>query len=309
MSKFDYLLVRRALIVHNLKLRALRLHVEPYIYEPFKNRAPVLSAPKVVVAGLGRCGTTLLTDVTTRSRRNIHYHTNVPLAYRISAKCMHVVNDYIEKFRIEKFRRMIKRMAVEEGKSRDEIELPFLLPSFGHIVQATKLMDLSKTHSYPFPDRPLPSHVRVIWMFGNPMTISVSLSNMFLHDPAMQKQFVRDHNANMETPFYKYHDDLLTRDTLMLERHFDAWYRPHAFPFLSVRYEAMERAEVRQAIADFVGFPLQFPRWEKRSTKWRSHPQRAQLEAAYGRLHAKVEAAEDVKLWQPEAVRPEWQER
>ena len=71
----------------------------------------------------------------------------------------------------------------------------------------------------------------------------------------------------------------------------------------------MERAEVRQTIADFVGFPLQFPRWKERNTKWQSHPQRAQLEAAYARLHAKVEAAEDVKLWQPEAVRPEWQER
>jgi len=204
---------------------------------------------------------------------------------------------------------MIKRVAVEEGKSIDIIKLPFLLPSFGHIVQSGKPIDYPKTHSYPFPDRPLPSNVRVIWMFGNPMAIAVSLSNIFLDDPARQKKFLREHNTNMESPFYKYHDDVLTRDTYMLERHFDAWYRPHAFPFLSVRYEAMERAEVRQAIADFVGFPLHFPRWKGHRAKWQSHPQRAQLEAAYGRLHAKVEAAEDVKLWQPEAVRPEWQER
>ena len=281
----------------------MRLHVEPYIYKPFKNRASVLSAPTVVVAGLGRCGTTLLTHVIARSR-HIHYSTNMPLAYRLSAKCMQVANDYIEKRRSKK-----ERVAVEKGKPRELIQPPFLLPSFGHIIQSRKLIDFPKTHSYPFPDRPLPSHVRVLWIFGNPMTIAVSLSNIFLHDPAKRKEFFLQHSLNIEIPFHKYHDDVLTRDTYMLERHFDAWYRPHAFPFLSVKYESMERAEVRQAIADFVGFPLQFPRWKERNTKWRSHPQHAQLEAAYARLHAKVEAAEDVKLWQPEAVRPEWQER
>ena len=205
---------------------------------------------------------------------------------------------------------MVERVAVAgikpKGKPRDKIKLP----SFGHIVRSAKHSShIYKIHSYPFPDRPLPSRVRVIWMFGNPMMIAVSLSNRFLQDPAKRENFVSQHVSNMETPFYKYYDDVLTWDICMLERHFDAWYRPHAFPFLSVRYEAMERTEVRRAIADFIGFPLQFPRWEKRSTKWQSHPQLAQLEAAYGQLHAKIEAAEDVKLWQPEAIRPEWQER
>ena len=213
---------------------------------------------------------------------------------------MHAVKYYIGKVKSR-----IERVAVGGGEHKGRRSIK--LPSFGYIIRSAKYSYVYKSHSYPFPDRPLLPHVRVIWMFGNPMMIAASLSNKFLHDPARKKQFVRAHNAHMETPFCKYHDDVLTRDTFMLERHFDAWYRPHAFPFLSVRYEAMERAEVRQAIADFVGFPLQFPRWEKRRTKWRSHPQRAQLEAAYGRLHAKVEAAEDVKLWQPEAVRPEWQ--
>ena len=260
------------------------LTIEPYIYKLFKNRAPELSAPTVVVAGLGRCGTTLLMDAIIRSR-TIHYYSRY--GSRNTRYYRHVA----------------------EGGETPKRKRKLRLLSFGHIVWSAKYSHVYKIHSYPFPDRPLPPHVRVIWMFGNPMMIAASLSNRFLHDPAKRKDFLLKHILNMETPCYKYHDDVLTRDIYMLERHFDTWHRPHAFPFLSVRYEAMERAEVRQAIADFVGFPLQFPRWEERRTKWRSHPQRAQLEAAYGRLHAKVEAAEDVKLWQPEAVRPEWQER
>ena len=187
--------------------------VEPYIYKP-KKRAPVLSPP-AVVAGLGRCGTTLLSNVIDQSRVN-YYHTNMYLAYRayrISAKCMQVANDYIEKRRGTK-----ERVAVGEGKHKDTI----LLPSFGRIVRSAKPRYHSKTHSYPFPDRPLPSNIRIIWMFGNPMMIAVFLSSKLVHKAAEWKIFMRAHNANMEIPFRKYHDDVLTRDTYMLERHFDA---------------------------------------------------------------------------------------
>ena len=266
-----------------------------YIHTPsVKERFLLRSAPTVVVAGLGRCGTSLLTSVNSHGM-HVRYYPHVPLKYAIAAVYLCLGKGDTEDWNRG---RLIKRNTPGSA-----------LAPFGYIIRAAKRGYVYKIHGYPFPNRPLPSHVRIIWMFGNPMMTAASSHNMYPNDPVKRERWHMEHYTHLEAPHYKHHDEILARDTCMLERHFDAWYRPHAFPFLSVRYEAMERAEVCQAIADFVGLPLQFPRWEKRRTKWQSHPQRAQLEAAYARLHAKVEAAEDVKLWQPEAVCPEWQER
>jgi len=265
-----------------------------YIYTPsIKEHLNLLSAPTVVVAGLGRCGTTLLTSVSSHGM-HVRYYPHTPLQYAIAA-----VYSCLGKGDTEDWNR--RRLTHKSTETR--------LASFGYIIRVAKRGYVYKIHGYPFPDRPLPSHVRVIWMFGNPMMIAASVRNIYPSNSVGRENWHILHYRHTESPHYKHRDEILARDTCMLERHFDAWYRPHAFPFLSVRYEALEKAEVRQAITDFVGLPLQFPRWKRRRTKWQSHPQRAQLEAAYGRLQAKVEAAEDVKRWQSSAVRLEWQER
>ncbi len=266
-----------------------------------------LSAPTVVVAGLGRCGTTLMVNTIGRGMDAL-YHPYALFWENSEAAIFTGISEFFAERKGDPSRRS--------------------LPTFGSISQAakTKRGYVYKTHSYPFPDIPLPRRVRIIWMFGNPMTIAASTNNMQASQGMMQKEkgnMYHNMNSNqamqkkiwnihhyrhLESPHYQEYDEILTRDTCLLERHFDAWYRPHAFPFLSVRYESLREPQVQQAVADFVGLPLRFRPWKPRATDWQSHPRRAELEATYGRLHAKVEAAEDTKIWQAEKVRPEWQE-
>lgn len=138
-----------------------------------------------------------------------------------------------------------------------------------------------KTHSLAPPSLPL--DVRPVFLFGDPVRAVVS---------TMNKRFDNNHFLNCgycgnEPP------RIYERDDLGYERIFDSWMRPHDFPVLAVRYEAM--FEHQDAIANFVGFPVTFPRQRRRATQVPSGLQR-KLSSVYASLIKKVQEAPDVQV-------------
>ena len=248
------------------------------------------SAPAVVVAGLGRCGTWSMTEAAGRYLDE-WYHNIRPEERNFPYSAVYY---YMGKIDPENMPRIFSPVRPA-------------MAAFGHIPAAL-CGRVYKTHAYPFPDQPLPPHVRVLWMFGNPLNIVASIADIFAGDLTQRERFYEDHYRNLESPHYAHRAEILTRDTLMLERQFDAWYRPHAFRFLSLRYEAMYRPAVWRTVENFLGLPLPLLPQKERRANWSSHPRSAQMMATYGRLHEKIEAAEDVKIWPAAPLRPQWRE-
>ena len=147
---------------------------------------------------------------------------------------------------------------------------------------------LYKTHSAP-PVR-LPPHVKLVFMFGDPMNAALSGYKEFSKEN--DKHF--QHIGASEVPD---REDIFSRDVLMLEQHFDAWYQRQGFDFISVRYETLYTEETQSMLAEYLGFRLKLPPYRQRSTDWRQHERRDELAATYAGIGNKIEAADDCRIW------------
>jgi hypothetical protein len=143
---------------------------------------------------------------------------------------------------------------------------------------------LGKTHGMPPTE--WPTEAKVLWCFGNPMNTIVSckrLGSSFLKAHAFRLGADPEQTANV------YYEDVLG-----LDKHFDAWYNTTGVRLATVKYEAL--FENRFKIQRFVGLDMKFPIYKKRESDWRSHLMSYELQATYGKLAAKIEAAEDFKV-------------
>ncbi len=147
-----------------------------------------------------------------------------------------------------------------------------------------------KTHHYP-PDS-LPENVRLIFMFGNPMNIALSVHRRI-------NKWGRDHHDHLGSDGFVSNDSVIGSDTLQLSRLFDAWYRPQGFGFMTIRYESLYEPPVRAALNDYVGFDVPLASRRARETDWESHPDSSLLLETYGELAARIDQAEDCKVWGP----------
>lgn len=145
-----------------------------------------------------------------------------------------------------------------------------------------------KTHS--FPPATLPSHVKLVFMFGDPMNAALSGYKEFSKEN--DKHF--QHIGASEVPD---REEIFSRDALMLEQHFDAWHQQQGFDFVSVRYETLYTEKTQSILAEYLGFRLKLPPYRPRSTDWRQHERSSELETTYSGLNTKIEAAEDCKIW------------
>jgi hypothetical protein len=145
-----------------------------------------------------------------------------------------------------------------------------------------------KTHS--FPPATLPPHVKLVFMFGDPMNAALSGYKEF--NKENDKHF--QHIGASEVPD---REEIFSRDVLMLEEHFDAWYQRQGFDFISVRYETLYAEETQSILAEYLGFSLKLPPYRQRSTDWRQHDHGSELAATYSGLNAKIEAADDCRIW------------
>jgi hypothetical protein len=145
-----------------------------------------------------------------------------------------------------------------------------------------------KTHDYP-PDN-LPVNVKLIYMFGNPMNTAISA-----HKQINKWGYL--HHYHLNSKLYKFNNDLFYNDTLLLCKHFDAWYKEQNFEFISIKYEALYNAETIEVLSRFLGFPIDLIPFEKRESDYKIHPQKEHLIKTYGELNEKIKKAENVKVW------------
>lgn len=152
-----------------------------------------------------------------------------------------------------------------------------------------------KTHD-PQPPPTLGERLRVAFVFGDPYDAVVSIHANLGFEAAY---------AHAHSDAFEDHDEIFARDLMRLEEHFDRWYRPQGFPFVSVRYDALHEPETVRVLERHFGIRLNLPPWRKRESRWRTHPRREEMEATYGRLAERVAEAAPAKAWPADpGVRP-----
>jgi len=171
--------------------------------------------------------------------------------------------------------------------SRGVVKSKHFLSRFKDEKKYTK-GSIFKTHD--FPPTMLPPHVKLIFMFGNPMNAALSGYNEFTRPEA--KHF--HHIGATEVPD---REQVFSKDILMLERHFDTWYQQQGFDFISIRYETLYTEETLTMLAEYLGFDVHLPPYRPRSTDWNQHDRSEELEKTYGALNTKIESAENCKIW------------
>ena len=147
-----------------------------------------------------------------------------------------------------------------------------------------------KTHLYPTN---YPSNCKVVFTFGNPMDIVMSVikkSRDPSWGPAHYKNMAADWNRN---------NTILSEDVLNLEKMFDAFYQPQTCDTLCVRYETMWHNEDK--ISEFLGFEFNLPNKKERdATSMKKHLSKDQIKnfnTGYATIIEKINKAEDCKLW------------
>jgi len=148
----------------------------------------------------------------------------------------------------------------------------------------------SKTHDLPPPI--LPPHVKVIFLFGNPMNAALSAFNAFPKHPDV-------HFKHIDSPYTDERHLFYCRDVFQLTKQFDAWYKPQGVGLLTLRYETLYAEQTQETLQSFLGFELKMPPYRARKTDWQTHPLRAALQETYGALQKRVEAADDARIWLP----------
>lgn len=166
---------------------------------------------------------------------------------------------------------------------------PFFLKTLGKNQKYTKGF-IYETHDFPPPS--LPSHVKVVWLFGEPMSIALSAYNTFRTPGSIKR-----HYAHLSSPWAHHHDQIFVRDTLTLAEHFRAWYQPQSFECVSVCYETLYEEKTQQVLRAFLECPLVLRPYRPRNTNWRTHPRKHDILRTYKSLAEQIEQAEKVKIW------------
>ncbi len=153
-----------------------------------------------------------------------------------------------------------------------------------------------KTHDYP-TYVPVGARVRTIYTIADPFDIVLSLLKQ---EKDRSPNWIAQHFKHFRAD-YSLWPQMLERDALGLEAHFDAWTQSQPFPNLVIKYDALW--DHQDVLSDFVGVPVVLPPKRERAAKQVSIPddQRKQLEATYGALRAKVADFPAFQLYQPQA--------
>jgi len=173
------------------------------------------------------------------------------------------------------------------------IDSTFSIGSIMRLVRFEEMKELKrgicyKTHDFP-PDS-LQPHVKLLWLFGNPMNAVLSGYKTFAGSGKV-------HYHHINSPYANQHENAFNKDVFLLEDHFKAWYKGQNFEFLSVKYEALYKEDVRGTLNEFLGFDLKLLPFRKRETDWTTHSRKDELLQTYSALAKLVDQADDVKIW------------
>jgi len=142
-----------------------------------------------------------------------------------------------------------------------------------------------KTHDFA-PEK-LSGNVRVIFMFGNPLNITIATHKL-------KGEYLLGHYVHLHSK-YLGEGKHITQDVIQLEKNFDSWYCKQTFPLLTLRYETLY--DNLDTLIKFVGIDFEIEPKKERNTDWRTHPQNKILLNTYRKLLAKIKSAENIKIW------------
>jgi len=147
-----------------------------------------------------------------------------------------------------------------------------------------------KTHLYPTK---FPSNCRVIFTFGDPLDIVLSVLRKS-RDP----RWALAHFANLGADWNDF-PKIMQQDVLNLENMFDAFYKKQEFDIMCARYETLWDHE--SEMSDFLEFDFKMPeKIERVSNKQRkllSGDAIMTFEKGYSSLIKKINDAENLKIW------------
>lgn len=189
----------------------------------------------LIIAGMGRCGTTLMVNSLVKN----HYFISTDFTTRL------------------------KNMSFKKGY-------------------------LYKSHDYP--PRTLKKHVKVIYMFGNPMNTALSAHRRI-------NEWGAEHHEHLVSDLFEYNDSVIYQDTLRLKDNFLSWYKPQGFSFITIKYEELYNADVLANLSKYLGHDVKLLPQKQRFTDWHQSKFRDQLLNTYGDLQNMISMAESSKIW------------
>lgn len=220
----------------------------------------------IIVCSLGRCGSTMLVNSLANYYRRQSYRLDI---VRLDD---HIRTDLTS-----------DNSTIERGFDGEEsmaLRGQYLL---GHVY---------KSHDFPPPH--LPDHVKVIFLFGNPVDIVLSakeLDKRYLTGVDSRFTSLDLHIRNLRGNI-KQKADLFNKDVLRLEEQFNRWFEPQSFPILRLRYETMW--EHQSLIRSFIGIDaFKLPQKKQRKNYRAKYPEKilAKLESNYSQLDKKIKSA------------------
>lgn len=134
-------------------------------------------------------------------------------------------------------------------------------------------------------------HVKVIFLFRNPFNIAISAHKMI-------NDWGQRHHRNLCSVKFEPNDSVFYKDTMELEKNFDIWFQRHSFSFISIRYETLFEKETLNALNSYLQMKVKLLPRKPCQSQIEDHPQEASIRKTYGVLFEKIQAAEDVKVWE-----------
>ena len=150
--------------------------------------------------------------------------------------------------------------------------------------------------SHDFAPEYLPEGTKVVFLFGNPRHIIVSIKNN--ENRLGRNTWIKRHFLNLNSDFSKY-PQMLEKDVLNLEKNFDSYNSTHNYDILSVRYETMWNYQ--DEIGEFVGVDnLDLGKLKERDSvsalNDMSEEDVKMINKTYSSLISKIEQAPDINL-------------
>jgi hypothetical protein len=228
----------------------------------------------LIVASLGRCGSTLVYDVLSLRYYNQKYRQHI--IYTDD----HIVDDYFY--------------------TPKTIERAFDSPQAESLRGQYKKGYVYKTHD--LPPAYLPPHVKVLYLFGNPVDLVLSskqLDGLSVNPPDERFTGLDLHIRNFRGDFSE-KDKLFEKDVLRLEDNFYSWYKQQSFPLLAIRYETLwDNQDVLKEFTGYKNFklPPQRPRKDLKSRY--DDVVLEKLRGIYDGLGGQITKCDDVKIFLP----------
>lgn len=119
-----------------------------------------------------------------------------------------------------------------------------------------------KTHDYP-SEKSFTMPPRMVYVFADPVDVALSFLKLY-ESEKWDKKRIREHCQHLKVSDCN-PKDVIYRDLLHLEDHFDSWKQEERFPVAFVRYDSIWKQ--RGNLSDFLGFSLSLPEFQKREAK------------------------------------------